>query len=73
MRKANWKKVGNIVKNAIMLAHDLFPDKGSGSTKKAFVINLINDRVDIPILNEGQEEAIISILIDVICTLVLKT
>tara|TARA_R110000824_G_scaffold81692_7_gene205241 strand:- start:2486 stop:2707 length:222 start_codon:yes stop_codon:yes gene_type:complete len=73
MRKANWKKVGNIVKNAIMLAEDLFPDKGSGSTKKAFVINLINDRVDIPILNEGQEEAIISILIDVICTLVLKT
>ncbi len=70
-RKVNWKKIGSVIKNAVLLAEDLFPDSGSGETKKAFVIDLINDRVDIPVLTEGQEEAIIGVLIDVICTLVL--
>jgi len=71
-RRIKLKDLGKIISSAIQFAEDLFPDPKSGETKKAFVVDLINEKVDIPLLNENQEEMLLSVLIDVICTLVLK-
>ena len=71
-RRIKLKDLGKVISSAIQFAENLFPDPKSGETKKAFVVDLINSKVDIPILTENQEEVLLSVMIDVICTLVLK-
>lgn len=59
-------KLGDALRGAIISAEALFPSKRQGAKKKRFVIDFINDKIDIPLLNEDQEEVIIGLLIDVL-------
>tara|TARA_A100001515_G_scaffold35499_1_gene27682 strand:+ start:9186 stop:9368 length:183 start_codon:yes stop_codon:yes gene_type:complete len=52
------------------MAEELFPEKGSGKKKRAWVVDLINDKINMPILNERQEERVIAFAVDMICELV---
>ena len=54
------------------MAEDLFPGAKQGKAKRAWVIDLINDKVNLPILNEKQEEVVIGLLVDLVCDFVLK-
>jgi len=58
----------NVIKHAVFMAEDLFPGAKQGKAKRAFVIDLINDKVNLPILNEKQEE----VVVDLVCDFVLK-
>ena len=63
-------KRGKLIKQAILMAEELFPEKGSGAKKRAWVVDLINERVNMPLLNERQEERVIAFAVDMICELV---
>ena len=63
-------KRGKLIKQAILMAEELFPEKGKGAEKKAWVVDLINSKVNIPVLNERQEERVIAFAVDMICELV---
>ena len=58
-----------IMKKAILMAEDLFPEPKSGAKKRKFVVDFINDHVNIPILNERQEERLIGFAVDILCDL----
>lgn len=66
MKKINR---GKILKQAIILAEDLFPEPRSGKKKKAFVVQFINEHVNFPILNERQEAKVIGFAVDMVCDL----
>ena len=62
----------NVIKHAVLMAEDLFPGANQGKAKRAFVIDLINDKINMPILNEKQEEVIIGLLVDLVCDFIFK-
>ena len=58
---------GNIIKQAVLMAEDLFPEPKSGKKKRDWVVTFVNEHVNLPILNERQEERIISFAVDMLC------
>jgi hypothetical protein len=56
-----------IMKNAILIAEDLFPEPKSGAKKRKFVIEFLNSHVNLPLLNERQEERLIGFAVDILC------
>ena len=65
-------KKGIILKQAIHMAEELFPEPKSGKRKRQWVISFINDHINIPILNERQEEKIIGFAVDAFCDVFLN-
>jgi len=63
------KNRGKILQQAIIMAEDLFPGPKKGKKKKAWVVKFINDHVNMPLLNERQEERIIAFAVDMLCDL----
>lgn len=63
------KNRGKILQQAIVMAEDLFPGPKKGKKKKAWVVKFINDHVNMPLLNERQEERIIAFAVDMLCDL----
>jgi len=61
-----------IIKKAIMIAEDLFPEPKSGQQKKEWVIKFLNDHIDIPLIGEKAEERIIGFAIDVVCDILFQ-
>ena len=61
---------GKILKQAILMAEDLFPEPKSGKKKKAWCVEFINSHVNLPLLNERQEEKIIAFAVDMVCDLI---
>ncbi len=66
MKKLN---TGRLYMHAIMMAEELFPEPKSGKKKRAWVVDLINDKINIPLLNERQEKRLIGLLVDVLVDL----
>jgi len=60
---------GKILKQAILMAEDLFPEPKSGKKKRKWVVDFINEHVNVPILNERQEAKAIGFAVDVVCDL----
>ena len=57
-----------ILKSAVHLAHELFPeDEGA---RKQWLVETIAGKIDIPMLNERTEEKILAAIIDLIEDLV---
>jgi|TARA_S200002703_G_scaffold157095_2_gene164141 hypothetical protein len=52
------------------MAENLFPEQGSGAKKRKWVVDFINDNVNLPLLNERQEERVIGFAVDIVCELV---
>ena len=72
-RKMEVKKLGPVLINAIQMAEDLFADvPKSGKAKKEWVVDFVNKHVDLPLLNERQEERLLSLTVDVLCALVMR-
>ena len=72
-RKMNARKLGPVLVNAIEMAENLFAEvPQSGKAKKEWVVDFVNKHVDLPLLNERQEERLLSLTVDVLCALVMK-
>lgn len=72
-RKMDAKKLGPVLVNAIQMAENLFAEvPKSGKAKKEWVVDFVNKHVDLPFLNERQEERLLSLTVDVLCALVMK-
>jgi|TARA_R110002020_G_scaffold81808_2_gene202954 hypothetical protein len=72
-RKMEPKKLGPVLVNAIQMAEELFADvPKSGKAKKEWVVDFVNSHVNLPLLNERQEERLLSLTVDVLCALVMK-
>ncbi len=54
------------------MAEGLFPEPGSGKKKKKWVVKFINEHVNLPLLNERQEERIIEFSVDILCDLIFE-
>ncbi len=52
------------------MAEDLFPEPKSGKKKRKWVVQFINEHVNLPLLNERQEEKLIGFAVDIVCELV---
>jgi hypothetical protein len=63
-------KRGEIIRQAVLMAENLFPEQGSGAKKRKWVVDFINDNVNLPLLNERQEERVIGFAVDIVCELV---
>ena len=63
-------KRGEIIRQAILMAENLFPEQGSGAKKRKWVVDFINENVNLPLLNERQEERVIGFAVDIVCELV---
>tara|TARA_R100000655_G_scaffold11918_4_gene27921 strand:- start:1800 stop:2027 length:228 start_codon:yes stop_codon:yes gene_type:complete len=72
MRRKKKINRGNVIKHAVLMAEDLFPGPKTGKAKREFVIDLINSKVNIPVLNERQEEVVIGLLVDLVHDLLFK-
>ncbi len=72
MRRKKKINRANVIKHAVLMAEDLFPAPKSGKAKRAFVIDLINSKINLPILNEKQEEVVIGLLVDLVCDFVFQ-
>ena len=60
------RKLGLVVAAACRRAEETMGGS-KGAEKKAWVIKMLNERIDIPFMTEGQEEALLSLLVDVVC------
>ena len=67
--RAKIQRLGLILKSACEMANDLMPEAGN-EEKRDWVVALINQKLDIPLLNEDQEEVVLGILVDVTCDLI---
>jgi len=54
-----------LIQQAVQLAEGVFGG-GSGTKKKAFVVGAVNKAIDLPILTEPMEAAIIGLLVDLV-------
>lgn len=70
--RVRMKDLGKVLKSAIEMAEVIFPDQGTGPTKREFVVDLVNSKIDIPLITEAQEKVILGILVDVVCSLVMS-
>ena len=67
-RRLAVQRLGRLLKAACELANDLMPE-ASGADKKAWVVSLLNKKIDIPVLNEDQEEIVFALMVDITCDL----
>ena len=66
------KDIGPVLMKVIQLAEQLFPEPKSGETKRKWVVDFVNEKIDIPFLNEQQESMILGVIIDVLVGVALK-
>lgn len=67
-RKLAVQRLGLLLKAACDMANELMPD-APGADKKAWVVALLNKKIDIPVLNEDQEEIVFDLMVDIVCDL----
>ena len=71
---AKREKVGKLFKKTIELSEVMHPGRRRGKAKKAWVVKFItkelNKKIDLPLLNEAQEAAVISWAVDLVVDLV---
>lgn len=67
-RKLAVQRLGLLLKAACDKANELMPD-ARGAEKKAWVVALLNKKIDIPVLNEDQEEVVFDLMVDIVCDL----
>jgi len=72
-RRVSLSDLRKVLVRAVQMAEVLFPEAGSGEEKRKWVVDFVNERLDIPFLNERQESLILGIIIDVIVDIVLNS
>ena len=69
-KRFDVKKLGPLVAAACRYAELLFPEKKSGEQKKEWVVELLNKKLNVPLLTEKQEAVILGLIVDVVCDLI---
>ena len=67
-RRLAVQRLGLLLKAACEKANDIMPES-SGAEKKAWVVALLNKKIDIPVLTEDQEEIVFDLMVDITCDL----
>lgn len=60
-------KHGRLIKHAILLAEDLFPEPKSGEKKREWVVDWLNQHIDIPLISERRERQMLNWVIGCFC------
>ena len=71
-RRSSPKMLARILERSIQLAEEVYPEVGDGQQKKAMVVDLLNNHIDLPGISERLEEQVLEMLIDVVVALVKK-
>ena len=71
-RRRGVNKLSLLIKAACRRA-DTFMSEASGADKRKWVVSLLNKKIDIPVLNEEQEEAVLGLMVDIVCDLALSS
>ena len=71
-RRVSPQDLGKVLAGAIRAAEILFPESGSGVDKREWVVDTVNEKLDIPFISERQESLILGVIVDVIVDMVLK-
>lgn len=64
LRNLKLRGLSRTIQQLVKTAELLFPGTKTGAEKRAWCVSLLVKRVDIPLLNEDQEEIILSALVD---------
>jgi hypothetical protein len=64
LRNLKLRGLSRTIQQLVRTAELLHPGEKTGEEKRAWVVSLLNKRVDIPFLNEDQESIIIGALVD---------
>lgn len=70
-RRRGVNKLSLLIKAACRKADKLMSES-SGVDKRKWVVSLLNAKIDIPVLNEEQEEAVLGLMVDIVCDLALS-
>ena len=65
------QKLGLVIAEACRQAKTELPD-ASPDERKQWVVDLLNEKLDIPILTENQEDVLLSLCVDVVSDLIFK-
>jgi hypothetical protein len=65
------EKLGLVIAEACRQAKAELPD-ASPDERKQWVVSLLNEKLDIPILSENQEDVLLSLCVDVVSDLIFK-
>ena len=67
MKLSNVKKIARTILNTVKAAEDLFSDiPKSGSAKKEWVVEVLNDKINIPFIGEKTEAKIFGVIVDIV-------
>jgi len=66
------RKIGRLAVRAVEMAEELFPEPGAGAKKRKWVVEFLNDKINIPGIGEGMEERMLALLVDVVVDLVIN-
>ena len=66
------RKIGRLATRAVEMAEELFPEPGAGAKKRKWVVEFLNDKINIPGIGEGMEERMLALLVDVVVDLVIN-
>ena len=71
-RRENVRRLGRLIKAALEESAKELPNSGQAQ-RRQWVVDILNKQLDIPIMNEEQEELLLGVLVDVVADLVLTT
>lgn len=67
MKLNNVKKIAKVILNTIKTAEDLFSEMPkSGQLKKVWVVECLNDKINIPFIGERTEAKIFGVIVDIV-------
>jgi len=66
------RKIGRLAARAVEMAEEVFPEPGAGAKKRKWVVEFLNDKINIPGIGEGMEERMLALLVDVVVDLVIN-
>ena len=69
-RRRAINRMSLLIKAACRKADELMAES-SGEEKREWVVALLNQKINMPILDEKQEAAVLGLMVDIICELVL--
>jgi len=70
--KLSEAQVAEMVGHGLEIAQVIYPGEKNRNQRKQWVVDLVNDQVDIPILNEDQEGIVIGFVVDIVDALIEK-
>tara|TARA_R100001082_G_scaffold104280_1_gene75522 strand:+ start:29047 stop:29403 length:357 start_codon:yes stop_codon:yes gene_type:complete len=70
-RRRRINNLSLLIKAACRRAEVLLSD-ASGKDKRDWVVALLNAKIDMPVLNEAQEKAVLGLMVDIVCDLALS-